>query len=250
MKFLFTLFFVFIHSPSIAQETGGSFVDGVKAYESQNYEQAKTVFTSLLQAHPTNPSLLYNLGLSYYQLGQKGLALGLWRKARYFSPSQLHLERAIDFTEAELFPNQQSNTVFATINRWLEKLSLTGWLLLGFLLSAIIGWNGVTHFAKRKTPFLHWPHWIHWLIPLWVFVLIFSLRLSIVSARQQATIVTADALARTSPSATAPSLFNLPEGLLVQVKKWHGNFAQIKTDSGSSGWIAKDAILSIQEEGK
>ena len=92
---IFSLFCSFSH----AQDMPPSFLDGAKAYQEKDFKKAQEIFLPLLQEAPDNPALLYNSGLTEYQLGNFGMALGLWRKARILDQSMTQVKQAIEFTE-------------------------------------------------------------------------------------------------------------------------------------------------------
>ena len=109
MKRLILSFSLFVFFGAQAQESTPTFLDGVNAYKNNDFEKARSIFGPLLKEHPENPVLLYNLGLVEYQSGQFGYALGLWRKARFYNSDLMPVEKAIEFTEEQLFPGAQDS---------------------------------------------------------------------------------------------------------------------------------------------
>ncbi len=114
MRYLF-LFLLFFSLQCFSQEQAGNFLGGVKAYQNRDFPKAKELFSPLLAEYPENPKLLYNLGLVEYQLGNYGMALGLWRKARFLDQSFALPAQAIEFTEEKFFPEQKGSAFFITI---------------------------------------------------------------------------------------------------------------------------------------
>ena len=240
------LLILMVSLSSWAQETSVNFVDGIQALQNKDYEKSKEIFSQLLAEHPQNPALLYNLGLSQYHLGQKGLALGLWRKARFLNPSMKQAKAAIQYAEEELFPDRQQPGAFYGIYTWLKSFSPHLWLALSFLGSLFFFWTAITLVARRKEPFSQWPVWQYSLIPLLIFTFVFSIITSLEFYHVKATVIGSDAITRATPSETAPTLASLSEGLLVNVERRMDDWVQIRTSTGAPGWIKKDKLLILE----
>lgn len=245
MRFL-VLLILLISFPALSQESSPDFIAGVEALKNKDFEKSKEVFTQLLASHPQNPTLMFNLGLAQYNLGQKGLALGLWRKARFLNPSLKQAQSAVRFAEDELFPDQQQAGAFYGVYKILKNISPHIWLALSFLSFLLLAWNIITLVAKRKLPMSQWPYWLFAIIPVFLFALIFGAITAIEQSKVLATVVSNEALTHTSPSETSPTLSSLSEGLLVNVEKKLNGWVQIRTMTGAPGWIEQDKLLIIE----
>ncbi|MCJ8277184.1 MAG: hypothetical protein HRT44_02110 [Bdellovibrionales bacterium] len=238
------LLLIFMVNVAQAQETSAGFIEGVEAYKSKDYEKSKDIFQGLLTEYPNNPVVIFNLGLAEYSLGKKGLALGLWRKARFISPGQDEVSKAINFVETELFPDGQESGVFTTIIKWLKKVPLHLWILFCFLSLFFFIWMSITFIAKRKIPIPQWPAWQFLLIPVFLFTGFLSLYFLQEENQVSATVVASGVNTKTGPSETAPNLSALIEGELVLVEKRVDNWIQIHTMTGAPGWVeSKDIII-------
>ena len=239
MRLMLLYVAIFFSFSVSAQE---DFQAGLKAYQEGEYKKSSKVFFELSKQHPTNPAILYNLGLTSYQLNRKGLALGLWRKARYFESDPLVIE-AISFVEEELGMAQSHEGFFPGMVHWFKGFSATFYILFSTLLLLLIGWPATTHFAKRKTPIPHWPPWIFALSPILVVMICLSIWQTLGEQKLYGTIVEVDVSTRTGPSLDAPTLTSLDEGAIVRIIKKYDNWYQVKANNGSPGWILKDKII-------
>ena len=107
------------------------FLNGVKAYQAKDYQKAKDIFKSLSEEYPDNPSLLFNLGLSEFQLGHQGLALGLWHQALFLDRSFSPALEAINYAENKLFPEKKGGFLLIhSLYSWLTGWPLHLWILL------------------------------------------------------------------------------------------------------------------------
>lgn len=243
---LLMIFVVCFASTSWAQSSDQPFLEGIAAYRSKDYQKAQELFGKLAQENPENPALLYNLGLVEYHLGRAGLALGLWRKARTLDSQSLPLDQAISFTEEQLFPNQNDRTFIVTIYETLLKLPLWLWWLLSLTSFVVAGWWSLEYGVKKRLSPNLWPSWIFFVFPFFLFTTVFASLDYFDHVEVSATIVEKDLLSRVGPSETSPALSQLSEGQLVKVEKYHDTWMQIRTQSGSPGWIPRSAAIEFK----
>lgn len=249
MKFFISFLIFFLAAEHcFAQDTANPFQEGIAAYQKGEYETAKELFSSLYQQHPNNPDLMFNLGLSHYHLGQKGLALGLWRKARFLNSGTEPLKQAIAFVEGELGLTSRNENIFATLADWVRVLPTSAWLFLSLLLSLLLGWKIITLFAKRKVPIGDWPAMVFLLIPVWILCFSLSLWLTATEMEITATVIEDGLSTRTGPTESSPTLTGLNEGLLVKILKKHKDWVQVQPPSGSPGWVLKSQVITIEIE--
>lgn len=226
-----------------ADDAPSGFADGVKAYKNDQFEKARQAFTPLVAEHPDNPALLYNLGLAEYQLGQYGMALGLWRKARYLNSDFTAAQMAIDFTEEQLFPNKREQSFIVSIYNSLKSLPLWLWLACSFLTFFFTSYFSLEYGVKKKFSIGLWPTWIFFVFPIFLISSFFAANLFISSQKKLATVVPRDLMTRANPSESSPTMNELDEGQVVTVEKVYGPWAQIRTQSGTPGWVPQQSII-------
>lgn len=246
MRFLtFSRFILFLSSflLLVGPLSHASFDLGVQAYKEGRFQEASKSFFDLSQQHPDNPEVLYNLGLSSYKQGRRGLALGLWRKARSVRPTP-HSEQAIVFVEEELGMSQKSSAISSQITHWISQQSLFFFYGIVLILTLLIGFPLTTYFAKRKLPILQWPPWVFVALPVWFAFVGCSIWQTLARQTTYGTVVFTEISTRTSPSLDAPTLTPLDEGAHVQILKTHKDWLQIKGPSGVPGWVLSEKIIS------
>ncbi|MEM7646101.1 MAG: SH3 domain-containing protein [Pseudomonadota bacterium] len=246
MRFLFIVLLL-LPSLCLSQESTGNFVDGVNAYEAKDYDSAKNIFLSLLEQSPENPTLLYNRGLVEFQLGQFGLALGLWRKARFLSPGSSEIQAAIAFTEEMLFPETPETSFLGTLYKALSRAPLHLWIFLSFLSLFPALWYAVIYGIKEKRPFPSWPLWISLSIPIFILSATMTTLMNMDRMKMRATVISKNQLTHTNPSDTSPTLSELNEGQIVFVEKTHESWVQVRTPTGAPGWVPKQSLISFGE---
>lgn len=195
---------------------------------------------------PVNKYILYNWGLSAYQVEKRGLALGTWRKALFLDPGFSPARHALRFAEQEL-----NLSYFLRNASWTERfryqylnyISINWLLLLSVLLLTATGWWGLGYWGQRKNALTHD-------LPLPKFptltlmsglLLLASLSLTTWKAidilQPRATVITANTSVYSSPHQEAPRLFQLNEGVEVILRQNTNNWTQITYPGGLSGWV-------------
>ena len=240
--FLFSFFLV----PSMGFAEPSSepqgFLQGVKAYQDKDYKKAQSIFASLLDKHPNNPNLLFNLGLSEFHLGRPGLALGLWRKARSIDRNFSPAHAAVDYARDRLFPNQKTSSLLYSLYDWLTQGSPHFWIFL-FMISLFgFGWFAIEYSIQWKRSPLRWPPWIHALLISTIFSGWVCLVLIMDQNRIKATVIKKDSPGFAGPSTEFPNLFELQQGQQVRVTKFHGDWIQVRSGS-FSGWVPKSNLI-------
>ncbi len=239
---LFSLVLLF-STVGLTETKPTSFLDGAKAYQIKDYKKAQSIFASLSREYPDNPNLLFNLGLSEFHLQRPGLALGLWRKAKFLDKSFSPAQKAVSYAEDRLFPDRERLSLSKNLYHWATELSLHFWIFLSLESAFLFFWFVLEYGVRLKKSPLLWPFWIYTFIPL--MILSSSLSFVIYTDRNQtkATVIQKNRLTHTSPSPKSPSLSELREGELVSVKKFHGDWVQILTPGGSPGWVPASSLI-------
>ena len=71
----------------------------LSAYQDKKFQDSTELFSKALQLQPENPELLYNLGLSQYQLNKKGYAIALGAKHYSSLPSTERFKMLLSLLE-------------------------------------------------------------------------------------------------------------------------------------------------------
>ena len=239
---LFLLLITLLSGSGIAQDQT-AFLEGLKAFQAEDFQTARNNFNLLLEQYPNDPTLLYNAGLAEFKAGQAGSALGLWRKARSLGNHSDDLLQALQFAENTLNLGSQESGPLISLYRRMATAPLGFWLGLSLILFLFLGWQSITYGAKQKKPFLDWPLSLQLGLPFFVLTLFFTLHLSFKANQKKGTVTINNLLTHASPSDTSPSLFELHEGQWVFIETEQDNWLQIRTQAGVSGWASKTHII-------
>ena len=228
-----------------------AFQSGIQNYQAKNFEPAKLAFTKALEFEPDNPSALTNLALVQYQLGEKGWALALLRKAKTIDPNLPTTKSALNFISTQMEVKEIPHEVkpWETLrNKAIEPFSLSFFIILtaGFLLSA--GWTLLKYLGSRRRAFENNTALPSWPIPGLSLFLVFILSFLLMSLKffdtqiPRATVVLTKVSALSQPDEKAPILFDLYSGLEIIINQTQNEWAQVTYPGGPTGWVQKSAI--------
>ncbi|MCB0422893.1 MAG: hypothetical protein KDD61_17970 [Bdellovibrionales bacterium] len=240
----------FVTLPTHASDNASRevFSKGIGAFQKKEFSEASKLFAEVLREEPNNPSALYNWGLSLYQEGKVGQALAAWRRSQALSPFSGETRKALKFAKEHVstagFGDPDSE--WETFRSWLlvpVSFSLYATLTLVFLL--IGGVPTLKYFAARKFALLEdqpLPK-----TPLKGFFSLFLFSLFVILAISKAydlsvdraTVVTEKVAVYTAPSSDDNQVFELLEGMEVFPLRTEGEWVQISSLGGLSGWIQK-----------
>ena len=228
---------------------------GLKHYQQAQYTEAQNTFQSLLESYPHNPTLLFNLGLTHYQLGHHGLAMGLWHKVLDQNPYFVKAAQAINFTQ------RQTPRPFSQIS-WEERirkwvLAYIPWDICLFLIATFgffflwlkIKYLAICHFAiKKRNERPTIPTNLIILGLTFVFVLIVTLLKMKDYTTLRAITISPKSLIYVSPSQETASLFELSEGSHVIIEQTNNDWVQIIDLKGQIGWVEQKHIFHYAGE--
>lgn len=225
---------------------------GVQSYRDKKYDVALESFTKALEIAPNDVSVLTNLALTRFQKGERGWALGLFRKALSLSPNFPTAQEGEAFVAKQMpvkeIPHQlEWWEVFR--RHMLAPISIQALLLICLLFFAFSGWTLISLLGSRRRALLEEKptpnfNFIHLL-----FILGFLFSSTLVVAKTydsmtvRATIVKERIEARALPDAQAISLFELYEGLEVIVKNRDKDWLQVKYPGGPVGWVMESDLF-------
>lgn len=229
-----------------------AFEAGVGAYQAKKFDEARLAFSAAVEQDPNSLEALTNLALVQFQLGQKGLAVGLLRKSLSLDPDFSISKSALKF----ILPQMDVKEIPHEIQLWesfrshfLVPFPLNSFLAMTALSLLAAGWLFLNYAGKRKTALLGnkslpaFP-----LLPLF-FSLIFvsSLSLSIgklIDAEMpRGTVIKEKVTVYSAPNERSVALFELYSGLEVVLGAIDDQWVQATYPGALTGWILKNNVL-------
>lgn len=226
------------------------FAEATALYRQGKFPEASEKFSILAGRSTENASALTNWGLSAFQEGKKGLAVGLWRRALNVDPTAGAARSALEFASRTMqLREPETGFWFDRLqNQILGRVRLDQMLASSLVFLVLGGWPMVTYFGRRRRALrdeqpLPVFSWVGAAMAV-IFVAVVSLTgLKAISwSIPRATAVT-NVVVRTGPDQQSSSLFDLREGADVVVRQAKKGWTQIRHPGGMSGWVPQDTLF-------
>ncbi len=230
--------------------TQSLYIQGVHAYQQENWDEAQKLFQQSLGGEPLNSLILYNLGLVAYKKKQLGMALALWRHALSLNPYLGEAQRALSFGLKQVPSlSQNSHGFFTTyLGKIVDRTLLRDVLLACAILIPLSGGLFFKYWGSRKRalameiPLPPLPSFTIFLSALCVLCLLLGLAKAIFQFSEKATVIVSQAKLLLHPSPDGITIGEILEGAEVRVKKRSEGWVQIMAPNKSVGWLSESEI--------
>jgi tetratricopeptide (TPR) repeat protein len=236
-------------SPSSFEEL---FKNGVQSYQDGKFEQARDSLLQALDKDPNNVAALTNLALTQFQLGRKGYAVGLLRKALTIDPDFSTSRAALRF----ILPQLEVKEIPHEIQFWeglrtqlLEPVPLWAYLFLTALLLFSSGWLSLGFWGQRRRAIRNndvlpaFPTVAFFLSLGFIFCFSMSALKVYDFQKPRGTVIADKVTVYSAPDEKSASLFDLYAGLEVLVLSINSDWVQVTYPGALSGWVPKATIL-------
>jgi len=218
-------------------------------YINKDYEKALYFYDSISKLGYSSADLHFNLANCYYNLGNIAEAIYNYEKANVLAPNDKDISHNLNIARKSVrTKTEQKPEVFYVkwFNSILDLFSSNAWLYISitaFVISLIM--TGLYFFSTklglRKTGFY-----------LGILLLIFSI-ICLIFSRLQANkilnnkfaIVFESSVIKSSPSEEGTNLFEISEGMKVEVLDELQEWSEIKLDDGKEGWLLTESIRKL-----
>lgn len=225
-------------------------IDSALVYYSQSeYEKALEIYLSLIENNYVSPELFYNTANSYYKINDLPNAILWYQRALLLNPSDPDIQKNLEITNTKIADKVEAlPEIF--YKRWYNNIlntnSSDNWayiaLLFFILLLLLSAWFLFTRFASIKK-----ISFVSGFIALIFFIL--SLSLSITQKNRivnnKYAIVFESTLVKSAPNDDATNLFEINEGLKLEIIETLNDWAKIGLADGKQGWIRLKCIENI-----
>lgn len=253
--FFFLIFgvVVLILSEVGAQSKDLPFTNGVTAYREKDWQHAFEFFeTAIKTTHSRQGFAWYNLGLSAFELGKTGYAIGSWRKALSLDPDLTIAEEAIEIALKKAPGPFGADDSFHT--PYSKYLSWTFWrlefwvysivLVACFILRTFLKTKFIQQQANKENRVVESN-----LGPLWgstvvLVILCTGLFFKILDLNiERATVIVPSIALRTLPDESATPLLTIFEGWESQVLRSKNGWTHIQLSDSMNGWVPDNTVM-------
>ena len=212
------------------------------------YHQAAADFETLIAAGLRNPALEYNLGNTYFRLGNLGRAILHYRRAKLLAPGDNAIEANLAYARNRVEPFIDPSGTQKLVTRlmfWTNHISIAERFRLT-LIASLAGWLGLMLWLRwRSRPII--------VLSILAIVLGLANSASIVwqlhdnAARPHAVIVDGEHLLRTGRGEAYNPVFDQPLGPGVELRLLNrrADWVEVQLPNEQTGWLPAAAVEKI-----
>ncbi|MGE9293043.1 MAG: tetratricopeptide repeat protein [Puniceicoccales bacterium] len=214
------------------------FVAADQALSDGQLRQAIDGYTALLAESPSS-TVYYNLGNAYYRDGQYGQAILQYERCLVLNPDNAD-------ARANLKLAQDAAQVDPPARMWYENYAQAAGVNPWTWLAVVSFWGAA--FLIVLPPLFRWRS--PWR-PLLLTLCVIGLGVSGTGLAgyhfmsQEGIVLTDDAPLKLAPTSTSPAKSFLHAGQPADIKKTHGDYVYVVTDTGEQGWMGSDVFAPI-----
>lgn len=214
-----------------------------------NYNEAITLYESILTEQKECATLYYNLGYAYYKSGMLGKAILNFERSRRLNPNDADVLANLEQAYANTDQMQTIEPVFFV--RWWQSfsdmMSSDGWAVT-FIVFFVLVLVGIGAFMFSDVVSLRKLGFFSAIIFLifGIISLVISLdkRSEIINS-SEAIIMSASVTMTTSPDKNGSEMAVIHEGTHVQILSELGEYIEVQLKDGNIGWLKKTDVEVI-----
>lgn len=230
------------------------FDEGTKAFEQKDFEKASDAFSKALDLQPNNVTLLVNLGLSKYELGQKIESYAFFKKAESLDPKSEAVQQGLAFLKNQIQIQEVPRNIelYEQARMYLIKpFQATTPLIFIWVLMLVFGTYLIRHLSNKKKSFLAGEDPKPLGVAAWVSLSLFVASLlwfgffKYDSQISRGFVKLETLSLRSAPESNSPTVMQLNGGLEVRILRKSGDWLQIQHPGSFSGWVEKQSVLEL-----
>ncbi|MEA1872827.1 MAG: tetratricopeptide repeat protein [Bacteroidota bacterium] len=218
-------------------------------YQQERYYDAINAWNSIIEQEGGSAELYYNLGNAFFKLNKTGESILFYEKAALLTPEDDDIQHNLDIARSQIVDRVEAipDLFFVVwlngLNRW---ISGTAWGLISIILFlSVLGlslWR-VFRMKIRGNKLLNYS--VISLLILSAITLLLALRVDKITTQSKHAIIMEDGLVKSAPAETETNLFEIHEGLRVEIRDSVNNFYEIRLSDGKIGWIQATKLEKI-----
>lgn len=209
-------------------------------FRSQKYEDALSLYLKLENQGIRNPYLEYNLGNTYYRLGQRGRALLHYERAYFLTPRDKDILWNLYLLKGKT--ERFENPFIHILKPLMHLLSFKESILLSsiFYFLLMISLAGFIIYRGRT-----------WQISLYVFLVFFIFTFSVyfswtAEIHKHIAVITAnEVIGRAGPGEDYDEVIKVKDGEEVKILEEKLNYYLVQVSNGPTVWVKKEGVEKI-----
>lgn len=221
-----------------------------EAYAASDYDKALEIYKSVLDKGYESADLYYNVANCFYRKGELAPSILNYERALRIDPSHEDAKHNLSLAESKTVDNIDTLGRVFLVDWWNSFSNLTSadsWTFISIVLFIITLVSLSVYIFVRKI-------WVRKLgFSVAVIALFFTIisfcsaytRYNVETSKNQAIVFSQTVTIKSSPDNSGNNLFILHEGTKVNIKSRLGEWVEIITSDGNSGWLPANAIEVI-----
>ena len=211
-------------------------------YTQGEFQQAAELYSSIITQHGVSAPLLYNLANSYAAAGKVGPAVLNYEQALRLAPGDADIRGNVEQVRKEAGLYRDNQPLY---KRLAELLGADQWLMIAGCAFLCLGLSALLAALKAGQG----KRALHWLMAGSLAVVLLTLPPAVFRYQdwQIGVVLADDAHLVISPFADAAPAGDIKAGRLVRPEREHGEYVLVETETGKTGWLARDSFALVRE---
>lgn len=221
------------------------FVSANNLYQQGKYKKALDGYTTLLSNGINHSALYFNIGNSYYKLGEIGRAILFYKRAKKFDPWDQDIEFNLNFARSnridqlkELSRPKFVELISRPIYKISPNLSFLSASAIYFLIFVILS---ISLFFKKQ---IFRQIALALLVPLIFFIISSLVNIRHINQRE-GVLLKQEGSVMSGPSPDYTLVFTIHEGMEFRILEERKDWVRILLPNGMEGWLQTDGIGEI-----
>ena len=227
-----------------------NFEKAEEAYTAGEYETALSIYNSALEMGYESADLYYNVANCHYRKGELAASILNYERALKLDPSHEDAKHNLAFAAAKTVDNINVIGNIFLVNWWNAICNIASadtWAMVSIVLFVITLVALSFYIFSRKIWVRKFGFSVSIIALFFTIISLFSAntRYNVETSKSQAIVFAQTVTIKSSPDSSANDLFILHEGTKVNIKSTLGEWVEISTLDGNSGWMPANSIEVI-----
>jgi len=251
--FLHLFAFWFVSQIEVKAQTPSDYAvikEANKVYISGDFQKAVELYEKLVKSGYSATELYFNLGNSYYRIGDYKSAILNYERAKKLNPNDDNIQINLDFCQKFVVDKIEVVPKFFLIN-WMDSFlnwfSSKGWSLISIF--TFVGFLGLAlTFLFTKSLFFRKLGFYFGIISFFISCISFYAAYAQnqkLTSHDTGIIFSQSVSVKSAPNESGTVLFVIHEGLKVAITNRSEGWKEIKLADGKVGWLPNEAIVDI-----
>ena len=221
-----------------------------EAYTAGSYDTALEIYNSALDKGYESADLYYNVANCYFRKGELAASILNYERALKLDPSHDDAKHNLEFAESRTVDKIDSLGSVFLVDWWNAIANITSadawaWIAISLFVVLLVSLSLYIFVRKMWVRKVGFSVAIVALFFTIISILCAYTRYEVETSKSEAIVFSQTVKIKSSPDSSGNDLFILHEGTKVNIKSTLGEWVEISTSDGNSGWMPASAIEVI-----